>query len=243
MSLRHLLRIISLIALIILIIQITVQVRKVQSGEEHVGKRYVSMNWLMLTIVLVAFGGSFLASNQPSHHRLSAKFSQKSDLKVSHSATKKKKSTKQSAAKIEFKEKVKLQDGSVKVTFKVPKGTKLVIKSFDGQVIDSMDNTKGKKTAKFKSVFTTAGKYQVIGIHGKRQTKKSLVVAAEKTASSVNSPAGGSTGQQATNNATSGQGSTNANNGYHYEYRQIIVPDEQPQAPEQPQSQAQNSQE
>lgn len=228
MSLKHILRIISLIALIILIFQIAWQVRKVKSGEK-LGKHQVSLNWLVLAIVVVAFGGSFMASDQPAHHHFSAKVSQKT--KVKHHTSVKKQTKADTAVK--FNANAQLKKGKARVDFIIPKGTKLEIHSADGKTVSQAKNTKNQPV-KFVCTFTNPGDYQVIGINGKQKSNKKLTIKGEPQKAQ---PAANNSSQPANNNSanknsqstanSASQGQDSPRKGYHYEYRTILVPNNQ----------------
>lgn len=229
MSLKHILRIISLIALIILILQIIWQVRKVRGGEK-LGKHQVSLNWLVLAIIVVAFGGSFMASDQPVHHHFSAKVSQKAKVKHQTSV---KKQTRADAA-IKFNDNAQLKKGKAQVAFVIPQGAKLEIHSADGKTVSRVKNPKSQP-ARFVCTFTNPGDYQVIGINGKQRSNKKLTIKGEPQKAQPKQPAANSSSQPqpAANNAanknsqsTNNQGQDSPKKGYHYEYRTILVPDQ-----------------
>lgn len=240
MSLKHLFRIISLIALIILIIQIIFQVRKVKGGD-HLSKHQVSMNWLFLALAVVAYGGSFMASNRPIHPQYDTKVSEKAKDKT-HNAATDKKQTKATAQRtdndsmaLKFKSKAHLKGGKVQVAFTMPKGMKLKIQTADGKTtVGQAKNTKDQPV-QFMCTFTTPGDYQVIGTNGKRQVTKKLTILPEQgkqpaaqnqTANNKqNQPAANTNNNQSTKNNNKGQ--DEPKKGYHYEYRQILVPNQQ----------------
>lgn len=229
MSLKHILRIISLVALIILILQIIWQVRKVKGGEK-LGKHQVSLNWLVLAVVVVAFGGSFMASDQPAHHHFSAKVSQKAKVKHHTSV---KRQTKADAA-VKFNANAQLKKGKARVDFIIPQGTKLEIHTADGKTISQAKNTKSQPV-KFVCTFTNPGDYQVIGINGKQKSNKKLTVkgepqkaqpAANSSSQPANNQPANKNSQSTANSNSANQGQDSPKKGYHYEYRTILVPDQ-----------------
>lgn len=162
MSAKVLLRLISLVALIVLVIQVAIQVHKVRSGRETLKKSQTSINWLLLAVTLVAFGGSFYANND----RISGwpfGLERTDNTRVSTMPT------------IGFDDQVTLSNGPKRVVFDVPRNTRMKL-CLNGTVLAVVRNENGDQAVKFSYLIKQAGQYRVIADRGQHTKTATLTV-------------------------------------------------------------------
>lgn len=222
-NMKEFLQAVSLIALVILIIQVVVQFRRVKQGGRPAGHWRALSNWFVLAVLVISFGGSFVVGGQTE--QTNADYVKQ----TSSAATQ----VKRAPLVISFPGQAHLTNGKTQVAFIVPRGAQLHIKLGDQQLA-SFDNANGKHKMKFSYCFTQAGTYRISGVRGHQRFAKTLKVndqsatpTAQSTPAADNQAATANAGT-ANSTVTDQSGATDTADspgpGYHYEYRTVLVP-------------------
>lgn len=201
MSLQNTLILCGIIAVVLLVLQFFTQVHKIKRGRSNIGQGRVFVNWLLVILIIVGFGGGGFMAYRNSHHAAAQ------DVKTpSAPAT----TTDESADKVslEFDRKVELNsEGQKKVTFNVSPNTKVKIV---GHYSNKVFKTFNGKT-EFTYTFDQAGTYDIIATNGSKKVVKKLVVKdhSDDDSSSDNSS---SDSNSSSSNSSSSSRSSNNNN-------------------------------
>ncbi|WP_295745584.1 hypothetical protein [uncultured Limosilactobacillus sp.] len=159
------LRLISLIAFVALVVQVGYQIHKVQRKKESLRQIETSINWLLLAITLVSFGGSFYANND----RIEGwPFGlEKTIIGRKVRVT--------SVATIDCPHQVTLSGGQARVNFSVPRNTRMKL-VLNGTVLAIVHNENSDKPVKLAYLVCQTGRYQVIADRGQHTTTATLTV-------------------------------------------------------------------
>lgn len=165
MSAKLLSRLISLVAFVALVAQVGYQIHKVRQGKESLRQSKTSINWLLLAITLVSFGGSFYANNDQIEgwpFGLEKTIIGR-DSKLTSPAT------------IKFPHQETLGGGQTQVNFSVPRNTRMKL-VLNGTVLAVIHNENGDKPVKLSYLVQQTGRYQVIADRGSHTTTATLTV-------------------------------------------------------------------
>lgn len=204
MNLQRILQLSGVIAVVLLLLQFLIQMRRIKRGHhQNVGRSRVFINWLLIIIILVGFGGGGY---------LSYKNGQAASSEAQKSTTTKETSDDQ--IYLAFKKKVHLNsDGKRRVTFAVSSNTRLkIVGHYSKTIYKEIDAKSGKGKVKMHYTFDDSGTYDVIAIKGDQKVTKKLVVkdhqASSHESSSESSSAASSS--SATSSSSSSHSSTNS---------------------------------
>lgn len=202
MSLQNTLILCGIIAVVLLVLQFFTQVHKIKRGRNNVGQGRVFVNWLLVILIIVGFGGGGFMAYRNSH-RAAAQ-----DVKTpSAPAT----TTDESADKVslEFDRKVELNsNGEKKVTFNVSPDTKVKIV---GHYSNKVFKTFNGKT-EFTYTFDQPGTYDIIATNGSKKVVKKLVVKDHSDDDSSSEDSSSDSSSSSSSSSSSHSSNSNSNN-------------------------------
>lgn len=206
MNLQGVLLLCGIVAVVLLILQFFTQVRRIKRGRANVGGGRVFINWLLVILIIVGFGGSTFLSHQNK---------QVAEHTVKTPTT----TTKESADSVTlvFDKKVKLNDqGEKKVNFDVSPNTKVKIVGHYSRNVFKIFNSKNGET-NFSYTFDQPGTYDIIATNGSKKVVKKLVVkdhsdSSEDSSSEDSSSSSSSSSSRFSSNNSNLNRSNNSNN-------------------------------
>ena len=206
MNIRNILIIVGIIAVILLILQYIVQVRRIKAGDNYVSGGRAFLNWLLLFVIVGSFGGSVYAN-----HR------QKAQEAVPVTTTPSSKSNEDDSLYVNFdKAKAKLNDdGVAPMKLVVSPGTKVkIVGHRSGTVYKKFTTKKGDGPVTVKYKFEYAAKYDIIATkNGKKITKHLTIRDQETERSSYSSSSVSSSSSSHSSSSSSSSANHSSNNG------------------------------
>lgn len=195
MNIRNILIIIGIIAVILLIAQYVVQVRRIKSGDNYVSGGRAFINWLLLFVIVGSFGGSVYANHrqktEPAVSNVASSSSEEEDDQVY----------------VNFdKSKARLNDNGVApMKLVVSPGTKVkIVGHRSGTVYKTFTTKKGDGPVTVKYKFEYAAKYDIIATkNGKKITKHITIKDQESESSSSESSSSASSSSSSSSHASS----------------------------------------
>ncbi|EEU30579.1 hypothetical protein HMPREF0501_00957 [Limosilactobacillus coleohominis 101-4-CHN] len=168
MDLQRIFQLSGVIAVVLLVLQYLVQVLRMKRGHSTVRRWRVFINWLLIVIFFVGFGGG-------------GYLSYKSGQAASHESSKKSTKVKEGSndqISLTFNKKVHLdENGERRVSFKVSPNTHLkIVGHYSKKVYKEFNVRSGKNKGTFHYTFRDSGTYDIVAENGKRKITKKLVV-------------------------------------------------------------------
>ncbi|WP_295732093.1 hypothetical protein [uncultured Limosilactobacillus sp.] len=168
MNLQKILQLSGVVATILLLLQFFIQIHRLKQGRAVVGRGRIFLNWLLVIIILVGFGGGGYLSfkdSQAATHKLKK-------------VTKVTKDNHSDQVELKFKDQVALnKEGQRRVTFEVSPNTRLkIVGHYSKTVYKKFAAKEGKSQVKFHYTFDEAGTYDIIAERGSHKVTKKLVV-------------------------------------------------------------------
>lgn len=212
MNVQIILQLIGLAVLIVLIIQIVWQFKRIRRGGHPLGTNQALLNYFLLILLIVCFGSAGYVRSQ-------ATTNVQPDQTV-------------------FCKQVQVKDHHVAFSFTVPHGAKFAL-YHNQELLANVDNSGSKHSSTLHYVFQSAGTYRVREvIAGHRYSRVLKVNPGKATSSAKKDPAKQSsqstqhqeqapTAQQPQSQPSGSQpamSNDGAPSGYHYEYRTVRVP-------------------
>lgn len=203
MNLQNILQLSGVVAVVLLLLQFFFQVRRIKRGRTAVGHGRVFINWLLVIVILVGFGGGGYLSYKNSH--AVAAHPTKTDTQTEESAD---------TVSLDFKKKVYLNsDGKKKVTFTVSPNTKVkIVGHYSKTVYKTLNGKSGSDSVKLHYTFDDSGTYDIIAIKGDQKVVKKLVVKDHKASSDNSSSDTNSSSSSASSSSSSSNSSQSSNN-------------------------------
>lgn len=203
MNIRNILIIIGIIAVVLLIMQYIVQVRRIKAGDNYVSGGWAFLNWLLLFIIVGSFGGSVYAN-----HR------QKTQEAVPVASSSSSVNHEDDSLYVNFdKAKARLNDdGVAPMKLIVSPGTKVkIVGHRSGTVYKKFTTKKGDGPVTVKYKFEYAAKYDIIATkNGKKITKHLTIKDSSDESSSSESSSSSSASSSSASSHSSSSASTNS---------------------------------
>ncbi|KRL28313.1 hypothetical protein FD27_GL000199 [Limosilactobacillus frumenti DSM 13145] len=214
MNIRNILIIVGIIAVILLIFQYIVQVRRIKAGDNYVSGGRAFLNWLLLFVIVGSFGGSVYAN-----HRAKNEQAVPTDIASSSSPEEE-----NDQLYVNFdKAKARLNDdGVAPMKLIVSPGTKVkIVGHRSGTVYKKFTTKKGDGPVTVKYKFEYAAEYDIIATKNGKKITKHLTVKDQETESSSSSSSSisssssshSSSNSSSSANHTSNNGGPSSNNG------------------------------
>lgn len=212
MSLQNILQLSGVAAVILLLLQFFFQVRRIKRGRTSVGRGRVFINWILVMVILIGFGGGGYLSYKNSHT-------------VAAHPAEEQTETSADGITLDFKKKVRLDsDGERKVTITVSPDTDVkIVGHYSKSVYKSFDGKPGSKEVKFHYTFDEAGTYDIIAMKGDQKVVKKIHVkdykgssddSSSESSSSSSSSHSSSSSSQSNRNSSNNSGSSNTGSSY-----------------------------
>lgn len=210
MNIRNVLIIIGIIAVVLLIVQYVIQVRRIKSGDNYVSGGRAFLNWLLLFVIIGSFGGSVYAN-----HR--AKTEQVVSTNVASSSSEEDDENDQLYVNFD-KAKARLNDdGVAPMKLIVSPGTRVkIVGHRSGKVYKTFKTAKGDEAVTVKYKFEYAAKYDIIATKNGKKIVKHLTIKDhedESSSSSSSSVTSSSSSHSSSHSSSSDNRSSSSNNG------------------------------
>lgn len=176
MKLKFLFETIGIISLLLLVLQVILQVIQLRENRIHLSKWRIWVNWVLVLLLVIGFGGGALSKSRTIHLSQEDNSVKKSSSS-SHVKAKKVGHKTATNAEIKFNPTAQLgKDNTVRVIFTIPPKTQMQLARDDNkQVLATANNPTGKEI-QFSFLFGQDGTFDVLGMKGKAQVEKKLVV-------------------------------------------------------------------
>lgn len=202
MNIRNILIIIGIIAVVLLILQYIVQVRRIKAGDNYVSGGRAFLNWLLLFVIVGSFGGSVYAN-----HR------QKTQEAVPVASSSSSVNNEDDSLYVNFdKAKARLNDdGVAPMKLIVSPGTKVkIVGHRSGTVYKKFTTKKGDGPVTVKYKFEYAAKYDIIATKNGKKITKHLTIKDQSSESSSESSSSSSASSSSASSHSSSSASTNS---------------------------------